>query len=579
VIHLRRSQAEQKNPLASAAGTSNPSFRILFWCVAIALGFLQVWAHRNDLNPDGISYIEIGEAARRAGLPALLNGYWSPLYPFLISLALRLFHPAVEWEFTVVHLVNFALYLANLACFEVFLNELLLARDSSRVSGDEYLPVASRTLWIWGYLFFFWASRYWLGPAMVAPDLCVAALAYLATAALLRMYRGKTNWTTFAALGAVLGAAYLAKAAMFPLAFVFLASAFLLVRPLRRAIPRTLLALAVFLVVAAPLVFALSRMKSRATFGESGRINYAEYVNAAPQWIHWQGLPPGTGKPVHPTRKVMYDPPLFEFSTPAGGSYPPWYDPSYWYEGIQPHFSLKGELVALYRTASSYLRMFSVAGTLYAVLIALFLLVKMSGARMRRATRQWPVWLPAYAALGMYALVHVETRFVSGFGLMLLMWLFSRLCVSQKVGEMLWRRVVFVTIVAPVLAMAWPVARDVADTLARKPYEHWQVALGLQEMGILPGSKVGYIGTGLDAYWAHLADVRIIAEIPDNGQANFLAADAAKKQHILHKFGEVGATVVVTKIPAVASSMEGWRQIRGTHYYAHEIPRADASRE
>ncbi len=63
----------------------------MFWCAALAVGLLQTWAHRNDMTPDGISYIEIAWAAARGGLSHLVNGYWSPLYPFLLSLEFRLF--------------------------------------------------------------------------------------------------------------------------------------------------------------------------------------------------------------------------------------------------------------------------------------------------------------------------------------------------------------------------------------------------------------------------------------------------------------------------------------------------------
>jgi len=77
--------------------------------------------------------------------------------------------------------------------------------------------------------------------------------------------------------------------------------------------------------------------------------------------------------------------------------------------------------MALYRTMSSYLRIFSVTGTLYAVLVALFFLVRKSGSWGGRWMEEKFVWIPLVAAFGMYALVHVEPRFVGGFGLMLLM--------------------------------------------------------------------------------------------------------------------------------------------------------------
>ena len=46
--------------------SSRPS-RILFWSAAVVVGLIQVWAHRHNINPDSISYIEIAQSAREAG--------------------------------------------------------------------------------------------------------------------------------------------------------------------------------------------------------------------------------------------------------------------------------------------------------------------------------------------------------------------------------------------------------------------------------------------------------------------------------------------------------------------------------
>ena len=572
----QRSQAEQQNPTSSLAAPPEPHVRTVFWVVALVLGLLQVWAHRNDVSPDGISYIEIAEAAGRNGLHALVNGYWSPLYPFLLSLSFRIFHPTPYWEFTAVHFVNFGLYLANLICFEIFLRELLSARSNSGKAAGEFQPVAERIVSIWGYLFFLWSCQFWLSPAMTNPDLCVAGLVYLATALLLRIHRGKGNWFLFGILGAALGVAYLAKAAMFLVSLVFLLSSFFLYasqcRSYRKAMTKTLLACGIFAAVAAPLVIALSKEKHRATFGDSGKIAYAEYVNRATWLIHWQGEPPGTGVPAHPTRKIFSDPAVYEFSQPVPGSYPPWYDPSYWYEGIQPHFSLKGQLWVLFRAANAYLKLFSRSGALYVLFIALFVWVKKGGRWELRARELWWVWLPSLAALGMYALVLVEQRYVSGFALMLLLWILSSVYVSERAGGELGRRVVLATILAPVIAVAWPVARDLKDVILNEPYEPWVVAQQLHSMGISAGTDVGCVGGCLDAYWAHLAGVRVIAEIPDAEQRMFISADSARKQQVFTLFSSVGARVVLTRNREAANPADGWRQIPGTDHFIWEQP-------
>ncbi len=541
--------------------------RILFWSAAVVVGLIQVWAHRHNINPDSISYIEIAQSAREAGWKSYVNGYWSPLYPFLLTNAFRILDPGPLRESTVVIFVNLAIYLANLACFEWFLRELLRLRDASDGSAERGFPISSRTLWICGYLFFLWAGQYWVTPGWVSPDLCAAGLGYLATVALIRIHRGQASWATFVFFGAVLGLGYLAKAPMLPLALVFLACGFLAVSSDRPAWTRAALAVIVFLMIAAPLAVSLSMAKGRMTFGDSGRISYAEFVNGAPKYVHWEGEPPGTGIPAHPQRRLLGEPPVYEFAAPIGGSYPLWYDPSYWYEGIKPHFSLEGQLMALYRTMSSYLRMFSVTGTLYAVFVTLFFLVRKSGSWGGGWMGEKFVWVPLVAAFGMFALVHVEPRFVGGFGLMLLMRVLARVRFGKPVDKGELSGLASVIILAPALAIVISTGKNLEDIARPATFEQWEVARGVHEMGIPPGTAVGYIGTGLGAYWAHLAGVRIIAEIPDNEQPRFVAADAARRQQVLALFSSVGARAVVTRNADAANPTDGWRQIPGTHHF------------
>lgn len=562
---------KERDAYSPAGAPPKPYPRFFFWCVVLALGLLNVWARRNDVTPDSISYIEIGWATARGGLHQLVNAYWSPLYPFLLSLIFRFLHPAVQWEFTAAHLLNLAIYLASFASFGLFQKQLNLQRESAGELAGKYLPVPPRTMWIWGSVFFLWAGCFWLGPVWVTPDLCVAALMYLATALLFRIRGGRGSWLVFTGLGALLGLAYLAKAAMFPLAFVFLISAFCLSRSagasILAAALRTLLATAVFAGIALPLILALSEAKGRPTFGDSGRINYAEFVNRATRSVHWQEEPPGTGTPLHASRKMFSDPDVFEFSSPVPGSYSPWFDPSYWYDGVRPHFSVKAQAWALFRASNMYLKIFSKSGALWVVLVLILVVRRKLLGWGRFSSGAWLVFLPSVAALAMYSLVLVEFRYVAPFTLMLLMWMLSRMKIATGAGPLLVRRFHFLIILAPALAIAWAGGRDLYDIARTKPYEPWVVAQRLHEMGIPPGTHVGYIGTGLDAYWAHLAGVRIIVEIPDEQQSRFISAGAARRQQVLALFSFVGAKAVVTKNANAANSADGWRPIPGTSHF------------
>ena len=88
--------------------------RLACWLSAGALGALQAFAYRDDMNPDGVSYLDLADAWRRGDWAQAVSLYWSPLYSWLLGGALALLRPPARAEFPVVHLVNLLLYVAAL---------------------------------------------------------------------------------------------------------------------------------------------------------------------------------------------------------------------------------------------------------------------------------------------------------------------------------------------------------------------------------------------------------------------------------------------------------------------------------
>ncbi len=282
--------------------------RIIVWTVAVVSSFLQAWANRFAIDPDGVNYLDIAHAYFRGDWKIALNSYWSPLYSWVVGFVLHLFKPSLYWESTVLHLVNFAIFLLALRSFEFFLAALIRCQHATRSSGDPRAPLPEWVWWALGYPLFLISTLVMVPLSLSTPDLCVAALVYLAAGIVLRIRAGDLRWRNFAVLGGVLGIAYLAKAVMFPLAFAFLAPAATAPGKLRRAVPRTLLALIVFLLIGGPLVLALSRATGRLTFGDSGRIAYEVFVSRVEQpWR--QGELTNAPGARHPLRRVLNAPP------------------------------------------------------------------------------------------------------------------------------------------------------------------------------------------------------------------------------------------------------------------------------
>ncbi len=92
---------------------------------AIVPALVLAYADRYAMWPDGVNYLEMGDAYLRGDWNAAINGLWSPLYSWILALAMLLFKPSIYWEFPLVHVVNFVIYLVALASFQFFLHELV----------------------------------------------------------------------------------------------------------------------------------------------------------------------------------------------------------------------------------------------------------------------------------------------------------------------------------------------------------------------------------------------------------------------------------------------------------------------
>lgn len=582
----------------------------LCWLVAAALGFLQAWGRRHDsadgvayMGADGIAYLDIGDAYWRGDWAAAINAMWSPLYSWLTGFVLRVFQPSPFQEFTVVRLLNFALYLLSLAAFVLLLRELERFRqrraddvehaDDAFDAGDDSQSLPRQAWLVFAYALFVWTSLSMNRVARTSPDVLVSALVFQSSALLLRIRAGRAGWPTFALLGLTLGLGYLSKTFMFPLAFVFLAACLFAEGGARRAqknLPRVALALLVFLSVSAPFVYAVSRAKGRLTIGDTGRLNYAWHVNQVTPFIHWQGEPAGAhGIPSHPTRRLLDAPAVYEFASPVAGTYPPWYDPTYWYEGVEPRFHLSQQLKAVARNLLLAYQFLFYRFFPGALALSLFILLYMSRRPAREAARDaaryWFLLAPALVASASYMLIHFEQRYFAPFVVVIGLTLFSvvRLPRTDDARRLL-TALVLVTLITFALSLGYYSARDLYSTLrdlapgrgARVDVQ-WQVAEELRRIGVAPGEPVASIGNTMFHAWPRLARVRVVAEIPTRTGSDvekFWAGDAARKTQVMETLGRTGARVVVAEgIPRWASQPEGWRRIGATQFYVYAFAR------
>jgi hypothetical protein len=542
-------------------------WRAVLWSVMCCTWLAQGLSGA-PVNPDGVSYLDIASACLKGNFSALINGVWSPLYSVLLTFWLFLFRPSAPWEARIVRLFNCGALVFAACCFEYLLNGLAQYQEAIRIKEQQDGLLPPWVLRATGYSLFFFASVYMTPAELVNPDVLVMAFVLLAAGLMLRIRIRKDGALSFAVLGLVLGLGYLAKTVMFPVGLAFLVGVLFAVRNFRRATPRILLAAFLFLAVSGPFIFALSKSKGRLTFGDSGAISYAVLVNGATFAVHWQGQPPGTGTPKHPTRKILATPPVYEYAEPIGGSYPPWTDPSYWYDGIRPHFVLAEQLRTLRNSIAAYR---DTLGLLWGI-VAGFLVFLFWGGSIRRfvnnVLQETFLWGPAVAAMGMYALVRVEPRYLSGF--IMLVWAAAFLALRiPEPGHAIVRSVTLTIVVLLGFQTVLSFKKDIVTRPASgSPTVHCAVAQDLWREGVKPGDRVAYVGAAVwYHYWAHLAQVSVVTEVASEGVAAFWAASPQLRAKVTDLLATTGAKAVVSKDVPPRLLADGWKEVPHTNYY------------
>jgi hypothetical protein len=90
-------------------------------------------------------------------------------------------------------------------------------------------------------------------------------------------------------LGLVLGFGYLAKAPLFPVAFLIFVAAAARRHWDRRQFLRFSAMVLVFALVSTPFIVVLSKNQGRLTLGDSARLNWAWWINGAcPNYVFWE---------------------------------------------------------------------------------------------------------------------------------------------------------------------------------------------------------------------------------------------------------------------------------------------------
>jgi hypothetical protein len=330
---------------------------------------------------------------------------------------------------------------------------------------------------------------------------------------------------------------------------------------------------------------ALSKVKHKLTYSESGTYNYATYVDHFDA-VHWQGEIPEAGKPIHATRQIFDRPATFEFGSPLNVTYPVWYDQSYWSFGLKPHLDLHSQL-KVFATISEteWATFFSLQGSMVA---GLFILLFASGRKwsiLRDVANFWFLLLPAIGALALYSLVHFEPRYTAPFSIITILCLFFSVHLpSSEDNRRMFSAVAILIVVMFIYPPGMPsmhIKRTVRDLLGRSesdPNSYQEVAKDLQLLGLRPGDRIASMESSdyNAAVWAYLAQIRIVAEVHyfphdlfDLSANNFWAVDSATQAKVLQSLSNTGAIAAVSQFAPPVAVSSGWKRVGNSQYYLY----------
>ncbi|MFO0877221.1 MAG: hypothetical protein U0840_07580 [Gemmataceae bacterium] len=535
--------------------------------VGLAFFVLHGYANRHLINPDGIAYLEVASQYLRGEWAQALNGYWSPLYSWLLAGTLAVVQPSAYWECATAHALGVVLALGALFSFEWLLREWLILRAAQRERCRERWSDLLPDWLLVGlsYAVFLIVARRLITVSLLTPDLLVAAGMACACALLIR--RQRVRETGFSpgiaiALGLVLGLSFLAKAIMLPIGLVILGVAYL--PRVRNRWREMLLCLTTWGVVAGPWIVLLSLAAGRPTFGDAGRLNYLWYVEGYPRPEQLAGAPRPAGP--HDPTLLSEQPAVTACGHCGSGFYPLWIDPGRFYKQVRPQLSLGRQLAASAHVLAFYSDLFTQRLGVITLLVGL--LVGLSLFSRRGTVRAWMgtlasnlrasslLLIPALAGLGLYLIVgHAEGRLVGPFVLLLAVGLLSAIELPHPRAATL-RPVGLASLALVGLTLGTNLGYDAGCALGAAwrgegpaAHPHWQVAQTLLRQGVQPGEGVASLGFTYNAYWARLGGFHCICEVPQQQLGRFVQASVSQRSQALLACRLAGARAAVAALP------------------------------
>jgi hypothetical protein len=542
----------------------------LFAAAALLAGAIQLVPHAAGLNPDGVAYLDLAHRLADGEIQDALIGYWSPLLPAILAVVFAIVPVEPPADIPLAFAVVFGTFLFAAAGFRYLLRGLpphgppqqrgdLPDRAPERLhrSPPALAHRDQPAFHLAAWSLFVWAALGLVRLTWVGPDMLAAGLAFWAAGAAVRADRSSAGTAVLA--GGLWAVAGLAKTAMIPAGAVGVVSTVLAASGPRRALRTGALAAVGWFVILGPYLAGLSARAGHFTIGAAASVNLS-YVQGGGRGAEAEPDDPIRVAAVPTTPGItfmhQYDPARFAGRTPDTGS------AARSSPERRPRLrlpNLKAQLWILLRNAENY---WELASPLLATLFAL-LLIRPGPGPLSRWRKLAPVWLPALAGLGMYALVWVLGRYVAPF---LTLAALAVVVGSDSAGRRGRPAILYgLSIVLLLYALMATVSslRDSGDSDAA-------VARALHEAGVAPGEQVAVVGVGSRVSpWLRAARVQVAARVRFPDAARF-QRDPTLRPAALEEMAAAGARWVVLRSPGVELG-PAWEPVPGSSLWIRPL--------
>lgn len=495
----------------------------IFFVAMLGVALLQAFAYNTAAySTDDCAYLDQAVLFAQFDFKQAVNTYWSPLYPFLLGMMLKVFQPPLAQQLMAVKLFNVAVLALTLTSFNFFFSRFypyqktvgVADGDADEVSAEANNATLSQTKWFTlAALLFSWTFLYVGGVQQATPDYLVSASLFFATGIAIDIWK-RPSLQRFPLLGTVLSIGYLAKASMIPsMVILILLTAYKMPRIKDKLVSAAIAFLCVVL-IALPYWTALSIKTGSLSIGSSAGLNYMLWVNPGYSLL-------GNNKPevekqlAHPMVSLSEKPDIVVFEDVLPATFPPWFDPGYFAQGLKTVFSPAGSALALVLNAVYLFCLFG--WQLVAIILAGRLVAQKRSIKVAGWEKSLILWLPSVmTTIGICLVISLPSGFSTPryFASTVVLVYLSYFALTKFPNDARGQRALNASFITACFIsgafLIYGINCDAMRLIRGRVDQPLNVALSLHEMGLNPGDKVVLIGKECGE-WARIAGLRIAA--------------------------------------------------------------------